>query len=110
MPPEKAKCFSMNTFRNIGMFNSIVNILTDFLFASLPVPLIWELQVNLRTKLTLASILSLGFFASAAAIVKCVKQWNVLEDPDWTVYVPLLWTPYPFTITDYGSPLQARFL
>lgn len=78
----------MNTFRNIGMFNSIVNIITDFLFASLPVPLIWELQVNLRTKLTLASILSLGFFASAAAIVKCVKQWNVLEDPDWTVYAP----------------------
>ncbi|KAK0664703.1 hypothetical protein DIS24_g215 [Lasiodiplodia hormozganensis] len=86
MPPEKAKCFSMNTFRNIGMFNSIVNILTDFLFASLPVPLIWELQVNIRTKVTLASILSLGFFASAAAIVKCVKQWNVLEDPDWTVH------------------------
>ncbi|GME41292.1 Bacterial alpha-L-rhamnosidase [Neofusicoccum parvum] len=85
-PIGNAKCFSMTTFRNIGMFNSIVNILTDFLFASLPVPLVWQLQVNLRTKLTLASILSLGFFASAAAIVKCVKQWNVLEDPDWTVH------------------------
>ncbi|OJD40489.1 phosphatidylserine decarboxylase [Diplodia corticola] len=86
MPPAKAKCFSMNTFRNIGMFNSIVNIVTDLLFASLPVPLIWELQINIRAKLTLASILSLGFFASAAAIVKCVSQWNVLDEPDWTVH------------------------
>ncbi|KAL1652045.1 hypothetical protein SLS58_000169 [Diplodia intermedia] len=86
MPPANAKCFSMSTFRNIGMFNSIVNIVTDFLFASLPVPLIWELQINIRAKLTLASILSLGFFASAAAIVKCAMQWNVLDEPDWTVH------------------------
>ncbi|EKG13089.1 hypothetical protein MPH_09765 [Macrophomina phaseolina MS6] len=85
-PTGSAKCFAMDTFRNIGMFNSIVNILTDFLFASLPVPLIWKLKVNMRTKLTLIITLSLGYFASAAAIVKCVLQWNVLSDPDWTVH------------------------
>lgn len=85
-PIGNAKCFSMTTFRNIGMFNSIVNILTDFLFASLPVPLVWRLKVNLRTKITLVSVLSLGYFAAAAAIVKCVSQWNVLDDPDWTVH------------------------
>lgn len=65
---------------------TVVNIITDFLFASLPIPLVFQLQVNLRTKMTLVSILSLGFFASAAAIVKCIKQWNVLTDLDWTVY------------------------
>ncbi|KAK7513601.1 phosphatidylserine decarboxylase [Phyllosticta citriasiana] len=81
-----AKCFSMNTFRNIGMFNSVVNILTDILFATLPIPLIMKLKVNLRTRLTLSFILSLGFFASAAAIVKAVSQWKVLEESDWTVH------------------------
>ncbi|KAK8240245.1 phosphatidylserine decarboxylase [Phyllosticta capitalensis] len=81
-----AKCFSMNTFRNIGMFNSVVNILTDVLFATLPIPLIMKLKVNLRTRLTLCFILSLGFFASAAAIVKAVSQWKVLTETDWTVH------------------------
>ncbi|KAF2458433.1 hypothetical protein BDY21DRAFT_284201 [Lineolata rhizophorae] len=85
-PTGDAKCFSNETFRNIGLFNSSVNILTDFLFASLPVPLIWKLQLNTRTKLSLIGVLSLGFFASGAAIVKAVKQWNVLEDPDYTVH------------------------
>ncbi|OMP86311.1 hypothetical protein BK809_0003481 [Diplodia seriata] len=89
MPPANSKCFSMSTFRNIGMFNSIVNIVTDFLFASLPVPLIWELQINIRAKLTLASILSLGFFASAAAIVKCVMHQHLPS-----LYEASLTTPF----------------
>lgn len=67
------------------MFNSVVNILTDVLFATLPIPLIMKLKVNLRTRLTLCFILSLGFFASAAAIVKAVSQWKVLTETDWTV-------------------------
>lgn len=32
------------TFRNLGLMNSSFNILTDILFASLPIPLIWQLQ------------------------------------------------------------------
>lgn len=32
------------------------------------------------------AILSLGWFACAAAIIKAVQQWNVLSDPDWTVH------------------------
>ena len=43
------------------MFNSIINIITDVLFASLPISVIWNLQVNLRTKLSLLAILSLGY-------------------------------------------------
>ncbi|PMD25802.1 hypothetical protein NA56DRAFT_529236, partial [Hyaloscypha hepaticicola] len=79
-----AKCFSNNTFTDIGLFNSIVNILTDVLFASLPVTVVWNLQVNLRTKLSLLAILSLGYFACAASIIKTVIQVHVLSNPDMT--------------------------
>lgn len=47
--------------------------------------MIWKLQLNTRTKISLICVLSLGYFASAAAIVKAVQQFHVLEDPDWTV-------------------------
>ncbi|KAF2274319.1 uncharacterized protein EI97DRAFT_125978 [Westerdykella ornata] len=101
-----AKCYSMAVFRNLGLMNSCMmfpppsspsrlwmesdvhpafNIVTDVLFATIPVPLIWRLQLNLRTKFTLIGILSLGLFACVAAIIKAVQQWDVLNDPDWTV-------------------------
>jgi hypothetical protein len=38
-----------------------INIFTDVLFASLPIPVILTLQVNVRTKATLIAILSIGY-------------------------------------------------
>ncbi|TVY90792.1 hypothetical protein LAWI1_G004212 [Lachnellula willkommii] len=67
---SKSKCFSTIVFRNIGLFNGAVNLFTDFVFASLPIPVIIPLQVNLRTKVSLIFILSLGYFACVASIVK----------------------------------------
>lgn len=79
-------CFSNDTFTAIGLFNSIINCITDFLLAVVPIPLILKLQVNTRTKLSLAFILSLGYFACAAGIVKAIKQHNFFQekDPLWS--------------------------
>lgn len=79
-------CFSNDTFTAIGLFNSIINCITDFLLAVVPIPLILKLQVNTRTKLSLALILSLGYFACAAGIVKAIKQHNFFQekDPLWS--------------------------
>lgn len=95
----EAKCFSNTTFTNIGIFNSSVNIATDVLFAVLPIPIIWRLQTNLRTKLTLIFILSLGIFACVASIVKTVIQAGVLSDPDWTYHDSFfMWNNIEFNI------------
>jgi len=40
------------------------------IFATMPVPLLWKLQVNRRVKLGILGILSLGLFASSASVVK----------------------------------------
>ncbi|RFU26851.1 hypothetical protein B7463_g9484, partial [Scytalidium lignicola] len=79
-----AKCFSNGTYTAIGLFNSCINIITDVTFALLPVPIVWNLQVNLRTRVTLIGILGLGFFACACSIVKAVLQSRFLATPDWT--------------------------
>ncbi|KAF2036233.1 hypothetical protein EK21DRAFT_106337 [Setomelanomma holmii] len=75
-----AKCFSREVFAQIGLFNSIVNITTDFLLALLPVPLIWRLQLNIRTKFSLIAILSLGLFACVAGIMKATYNKTILTD------------------------------
>ncbi|KAG9234501.1 hypothetical protein BJ875DRAFT_484127 [Amylocarpus encephaloides] len=64
------RCYQLQVFRGIGLFNGAINIFTDFLFATLPIPIVIPLDLNIRAKISLISILSLGYFACAASIVK----------------------------------------
>ncbi|EKD21422.1 oxidoreductase [Drepanopeziza brunnea f. sp. 'multigermtubi' MB_m1] len=82
MGEPDAKCFSKETFTALGLTNSIVNILTDVLFATLPIPVILKLQVNTQAKLSLVLILSLGYFACACAIIKTSLQVHILDNPN----------------------------
>jgi len=90
---------------NSSNIYAAINIATDFFFAVLPIPVIWGLNVNTRTKLTLIFILGLGFLsvthlsqslnpiltihsACAAAIVKEVLLSTFFTTPDFSLYVP----------------------
>jgi len=81
-PMGTARCYSDSVYRSIGLFNGAINIITDVLFASMPIPVILALQVNLRTKITLIAILSLGYFACIAGIVREVLLSNFFKNPD----------------------------
>ncbi|KAH7336337.1 hypothetical protein BKA65DRAFT_552994 [Rhexocercosporidium sp. MPI-PUGE-AT-0058] len=78
----KTKCYSTSVYRSIGLFNGAINIFTDLLFATLPIPVILALQINIRTKISLICILSLGYFACAAALVREVLLGRFFTDPD----------------------------
>ncbi|KAI5375980.1 hypothetical protein J4E82_005224 [Alternaria postmessia] len=81
-----ALCLSVSTFSQIALFNSIVNIATDFLLALLPIPVIFSLQVRIRIKIMLALVLSLGTFASVAGIMKAHVSKTILNDPERFVH------------------------
>lgn len=83
-PTGTAKCYDPTIFKNVGVFNSSVNIATDLIFALIPIPMVWKLQVTLRTRIGLGIILSLGLFASAVAIYKTPMQANFFKEPDWS--------------------------
>ncbi|KAL6161683.1 hypothetical protein ACJBU6_00788 [Exserohilum turcicum] len=83
-PTGDAKCYDPTIFKNVGVFNSSVNIATDLIFALIPIPMVWKLQVTLRTRIGLAAILSLGLFASGVAIYKTPMQANFFKVKDWS--------------------------
>ncbi|KAH7395060.1 hypothetical protein DE146DRAFT_633419 [Phaeosphaeria sp. MPI-PUGE-AT-0046c] len=83
-PTGTAKCYAGEIFKNIGVFNSSINIATDLIFALIPIPMVWRLQVNLRTRIGLAIILSLGLFASGVAIYKTPMQYNFFKETDFS--------------------------
>ncbi|KAL3422024.1 integral membrane protein [Phlyctema vagabunda] len=86
MARTTAKCYSVPTYKSIALFNGITNIVTDFVFATLPIPLIIGLQMNRKVKISLICVLSLSYFACAAAIVKTVLLSGFFEDPDYSFH------------------------
>ncbi|KAH6677025.1 hypothetical protein F5X68DRAFT_224209 [Plectosphaerella plurivora] len=71
-----AKCYSVQLFIAFALLNSTLNIFTDVLFASFPIPIIWKLQMKRKTKFYLIGVLSLGYIAVVMGIMKSEAQIN----------------------------------
>lgn len=56
----EGKCMAPANLKFAAFFNSSVAVLTDVVFALLPIPILWNVQMNWRVKSALAAILSLG--------------------------------------------------
>ncbi|KAH6716976.1 hypothetical protein DL95DRAFT_394894 [Leptodontidium sp. 2 PMI_412] len=66
----KGKCINPNITVAATYGYSAISCWTDWTMAILPVFLIWNLQMNIRTKISVAMILSMGAIASTATIVR----------------------------------------
>ncbi|SPQ25775.1 bfa84ac6-2afd-4b6a-a33f-eab4edb327b3 [Thermothielavioides terrestris] len=82
----RPKCYSRLIYRDFGLFNAACNIFTDVAFATLPVPLIWSLQLQRRIRLYLIAILSGGYFAVALGIVKAIFIIAYVRETDGTFF------------------------
>ncbi|OQE38696.1 hypothetical protein PENCOP_c008G05453 [Penicillium coprophilum] len=63
-------CMELDHIIAIAYVYSITATLCDLTLGLLPIALVWNLQMNLRTKSALAGILGMGCIASAAVIVR----------------------------------------
>jgi hypothetical protein len=94
-PSIKSVCWGMKTLQGLSYTNVALNILTDLLFAVIiPIPMLWNLNVNHRTRLSLLAILGLGVFACAAAIVKVgyIVNYGKVGDFLWDSRDITIWT------------------
>ncbi|KAJ5182712.1 hypothetical protein N7492_000328 [Penicillium capsulatum] len=55
---------------------SVINIFTDFLTTTLPMPLIWSLNLPARQRLAVISIFGLGIVVNVAGSVRTVYVWK----------------------------------
>lgn len=87
------QCWGQKTLQSLSYTNVSLNILTDLLFSIfIPIPMLWNVQMNSRTKASIVGILSLGVFATAAAAVKVSYIPNYGKTGDW------LWDSRDITI------------
>lgn len=55
---------------------------SDVLCATLPIPIIWTLNMKLRTRIYIIGVLSLGYVTVGMGVVKAYYQVGARRDPD----------------------------
>lgn len=70
-PTIPRRCWSASTLQALAFTHAALNIFTDFIFAVvIPIPLLWGLQMNRKTKAAVMVVLSLGVFVCLAGILR----------------------------------------
>jgi hypothetical protein len=61
-----------NALINIGMTNGVLSFAGDLVILSLPIPMVWKLQINNRRKMALSGMFLLGGFVCLTSILRFV--------------------------------------
>ncbi|KAK7749708.1 hypothetical protein SLS53_000287 [Cytospora paraplurivora] len=76
------KCVSAQEVVNTAYALSVMTIVTDWLYALLPIPMIWKVKMNKQTKATVVVILGLGIFASIATLIRLKYLADLTDTSD----------------------------
>ncbi|KAL8383653.1 hypothetical protein RB595_010720 [Gaeumannomyces hyphopodioides] len=72
----KPKCYDIKLYVAFGLAHTAINISTDIAFATLPIAVIWMLQMKKITKIYLAAVFSLGWIA---VFMGAPKTWYQIQ-------------------------------
>ncbi|KAH8179631.1 integral membrane family protein [Sarocladium implicatum] len=76
---EGGKCVTPEQVVQAAYAFSVMCVLSDWLFAILPIPMLWKVKMTKQAKATVIVILGLGIFASVATLIR-LKFLADLED------------------------------
>ncbi|KAJ2997217.1 hypothetical protein NUW58_g717 [Xylaria curta] len=66
----QGSCFEYNIVQNSGIAFSAADIATNFLYSSLPIIMLYRVQMSLHLKLSAMFLLGMGFLSSIATVVR----------------------------------------
>ncbi|KAF6227534.1 hypothetical protein HO173_012173 [Letharia columbiana] len=74
-------------------WNGVANLLIDFSILVLPMMMVWRLNLDTRSKITLSGVFLLGTLACVASIVR-VWAFNLanFDDFEYTITTAVIWT------------------
>lgn len=78
------QCWGVDAIRASSTAVSVINIVTDVIFAVMPATFLSNVQIPLRERIVIGVLMGLGIFASAASIVKAVAvaEFGKTDDPN----------------------------
>ncbi|OJD35397.1 cation-transporting atpase 4 [Diplodia corticola] len=81
-----AKCLPSLALTVVSFTQSGINIITDWLCAVLPIPLLWDVKMNSNTKMSVVGLLGLGIFASVSAMIRLNYTVSYMNPTDGYLY------------------------
>ncbi|KAI1387570.1 uncharacterized protein F4822DRAFT_406953 [Hypoxylon trugodes] len=79
-PSENFGTFANTT--DMYLAQSYIDVVLDVLIITLPVPLIWKLQMSWKRKLQISAVFLLGTITTGASIARTVVQYGVAKEFD----------------------------
>ncbi|KAI0167989.1 integral membrane family protein [Pestalotiopsis sp. NC0098] len=73
---------------------SVMTILSDWLYALIPIPMVWHVKMTKQAKTTVVLVLGLGIFASVATLIrlKFLADLTQLDDLLFATTDTMIWT------------------
>ncbi|CAD6448721.1 bfacc8e6-d0f7-475e-9eea-555e3dd6eaca [Sclerotinia trifoliorum] len=90
-PLTKGKCLDANIITNFAYAISAQTIFFDWLFALLPIPMLWGLNMSCQLKVSIVIILGFGIIASSATIVRFKYLVALVKVGDSLYYITPLY-------------------
>lgn len=85
-------CFSYDVKFGIILVQAIISLVSDFVFAALPIFLLWRVQIDFKTKVGLWLLMCLGFITGACCMVRTVINYQALpKDGSYDGIVNWVW-------------------
>ncbi|KAF3180062.1 hypothetical protein TWF751_011630 [Orbilia oligospora] len=87
---KDAKCLNLMAFLQTM---AGINVTTDVILATAPIPMIWNLKMSRREKLAIASLVTLATFACIASIVRFINLDGLKHfDITYSSTLPIIWS------------------
>ena len=84
MARATADCVSLTAMMALCYVSAAVSIFTDFCLVFLPLPMIWNLQMSLRTKSSIIALMMMGMLAMICGIVRATQIYSTNQSDDVT--------------------------
>ncbi|KAL2821221.1 hypothetical protein BJX63DRAFT_379663 [Aspergillus granulosus] len=86
-------CQPAHVLTDVYYATTAVNIATDWVTALMPIPLLWNVQLNRNSKVAVMGLMSLGILASLSACVRLKYTINLTNQTDFLFAVAdvLIW-------------------
>jgi len=93
-PLPDAQCIDPRFQANVVMAWSAYGAFVDFALATLPISILWPLQMDRRRKIGVAVLLGMGWIAGIFSVLKAVQYERVATrpDPSSALYLFFIWT------------------
>ena len=96
---EGRGCMGQRSKEAIILTQAVISIVSDFVFAGVPVLLLWRLQIDLKTKVGLWVLMCLGVITGACCIVRTVLNGEALPvDETYDGIVNWVWRTFEVQI------------